>query len=129
MTGDIKARVILCYILLGFALAGAVTLGIAAVVTKPSKSEVVKLVQKETGGESHSAAISACEAGIQNAASQNAMVVMRWKSAKYEGVKAGKTLVDVKASIGDGYGDNQPFHVECALTKGVYQVSGITAKK
>ena len=129
MNGDLKARIILCYILLGFALAGAVALGVAAIVTKPTKSYVKQEITKATGDNTTSAAIAACEASVQNSAAQNAEVVMRWKSAKYEGVKAGKTLVDVRAIIGDGYGDTQPFHLECSLTKGVYQVSGVTAKK
>lgn len=130
MNGDIKARIILCYILLGFVLAGAVGLGVAALVTKPSKSEVTQQIQKAVGDSSNSAAVATCEAAVQNAATQNSMVIMKWISAKYEGVTNGKTLVDVRALVGDGYGDTQPpFHLECSLTKGVYQVSGITAKK
>lgn len=130
MNGDIKARIILCYMFLGFCLAAAIGLGIVAVATKPSKHYVQEVVAKATGGSNtHIAAIGACEAGVQNAAQQNAEVVMKWISARYEGEKAGKTLVDVRALIGDGYGDNQKFHVECSLTKGVYQLSGITAKK
>lgn len=131
MNSEIKTRVLFLYGLLGMVLAAGIALGVAALVSKPSKHEVNALIQKAVGDSSNSAAIAVCEAGVQNAAVQNSLVIVKWLEAKYVGVVNGKTLVDVRAVVGDGYGDIQqpPYHLECSLTKGVYQVSGITAKK
>ena len=132
MNGDLKMRIILCYVLLGACVAGGIALGIAGVFlpASPTKKEVKTEIAAAVGGRSDLAAIGACEGGIQNAAAQESLIVITWKKTKYKGVApGGKTLVDVTVELGDGYGNDQELSVECTLTKGVYQVSGIQKHK